>query len=75
MKPEGHLQDLRTHLRNLEASDKLVRVTRQIEKNGELMPLVRYQSRSLQESQMKRFHFKNLCPKGERLSPRLDARL
>jgi 4-hydroxy-3-polyprenylbenzoate decarboxylase len=69
MKQEGHLQDLRTHLRNLEASDKLVRVTRQIDKDRELMPLVRWQFRGLQESQRKGFLFENLVnAKGEPLA-------
>jgi len=56
----GSLQDLRTHLDNLEKRGKLVRVTREICKDTELMPLVRWQFRGLAESDRKGFYFENV---------------
>ncbi len=41
----AHLQDLRTHLVNLVRADKLTRVSREIDKDTEPMPLVRWQFR------------------------------
>ena len=55
-----NLQDLRTHLDNLERAGKLVRVKRRINKDTELMPLVRWQFRGLLESQRKGFLFENV---------------
>ena len=36
-------QDLRNHLRTLEVNDKLHRIERTVNKDTELMPLVRWQ--------------------------------
>jgi len=55
-----HLQDLRTHLHNLEAAGKLRRITRPINKDTELMPLVRWQFRGLQETERTGFLFENV---------------
>jgi 4-hydroxy-3-polyprenylbenzoate decarboxylase len=62
-----HLQDLRAHLGNLERAGKLVRVTRPINKDTELMPLVRWQFRGLEESERKGFLFEHVVDvKGRR---------
>src|SRR3546814_20161848 len=55
-----NLQDLRTHLNNLEQQDKLTRVTRPINKDTELMPLVRWQFRGLPEEQRRGFYFEHV---------------
>lgn len=55
-----NLQDLRTHLDILEQKGKLTRVTRAINKDTELMPLVRWQFRGLQEDQRRGFYFENV---------------
>src|SRR2546421_9963590 len=52
--------DLRAHLAELERRGKLVRVTRPINKDTELHPLVRWQFRGLQEPQRKAFLFENV---------------
>ena len=63
----ANLQDLRTHLANLERAGKLVRVSREINKDTELMPLVRWQFRGLDESQRRGFLFENVVDvKGRR---------
>jgi len=56
----SELQNLRTHLRNLEARGKLHRVTRRINKDTELLPLVRWQFRGLSESERAGFLFENV---------------
>src|SRR3954468_16898041 len=56
----GNLQDLRTHLSNLKRHGKLVRVKRPINKDTELMPLVRWQFRGLPEEQRMGFLFENV---------------
>ena len=56
----AYFQDLREHLKGLEAANKLVRVKRQINKDTELMPLVRWQFRGLPESERKAFLFENV---------------
>ena len=55
-----HVQDLRTHLENLERAEKLRRITIPIDKDTELMPLVRWQFRGLAESQRTGFLFENI---------------
>jgi 4-hydroxy-3-polyprenylbenzoate decarboxylase len=50
-------QDLRTHLRTLEAGDKLHRIARTVNKDTELMPLVRWQFRGLAERERRGFLF------------------
>ena len=63
-----NLQDLRTHLGNLDRCGKLTRVTIPINKDTELMPLVRWQFRGLEEDQRTGFLFENVTnAKGESL--------
>jgi UbiD family decarboxylase len=64
----ANLQDLRTHLANLESGGKLRRITRQINKDTELMPLVRWQFRGLAESERSGFLFETVVDaKGRRV--------
>lgn len=56
----AYYQDLREHITALEAAGKLVRITRPINKDTELMPLVRWQFRGLPESERKAFLFENV---------------
>ena len=64
-----NLQDLRTHLDNLQKHDKLTRVTIPINKDTELMPLVRWQFRGLRQDQRKGFLFENVTnAKGQHLN-------
>jgi UbiD family decarboxylase len=51
---------LHDHLRRLEKDGKLVRITREIDKDTELHPLVRWQFRGLGESERKAFLFENV---------------
>jgi 4-hydroxy-3-polyprenylbenzoate decarboxylase len=53
-------QDLRSHLATLEAAGKLHRITRPINKDTELGPLVRWQFRGLPEEQRAGFLFENV---------------
>src|SRR5438067_7313243 len=53
-------KDLRTHLADLEARGKLVRVSRAINKDTELHPLVRWQFRGLLEPQRRAFLFEHV---------------
>src|SRR5215207_1329872 len=55
-----NLQDLRTHLQKLEEQKLLRRVTIPINKDTELMPLVRWQFRGLKEEQRTGFLFENV---------------
>src|SRR6478735_1187744 len=57
---EKYYRDFREHLKALEARDKLVRIKREINKDTELMPLVRWQFRGLDESDRKAFMFENI---------------
>ncbi len=43
----AYYRDLREHVKALEANNKLVRIKRKINKDTELMPLVRWQFRGL----------------------------
>ncbi|MBI4523390.1 MAG: UbiD family decarboxylase [Deltaproteobacteria bacterium] len=62
-----YYRDVREHLRILEGRGKLVRITREINKDTELMPLVRWQFRGLEEEQRKAFLFENVTDvKGRR---------
>ena len=45
----AYYKDLREHVSALEAADKLVRIKREVNKDTELMPLVRWQFRGLPE--------------------------
>src|SRR5712692_2888767 len=56
----GAMHDLRSHLTDLEARAKLVRVSRPINKDTELHPLVRWQFRGLPESERKAFLFERV---------------
>jgi 4-hydroxy-3-polyprenylbenzoate decarboxylase len=63
----AYYKDLREHIKALEAHDKLVKVTREINKDTELMPLVRWQFRGLPEEERKAFLFENVIDvKGKR---------
>ena len=63
-----NLQDLRTHLQNLQQRELLRRVTIPINKDTELMPLVRWQFRGLPEEQRTGFLFENVTnAKGQSL--------
>lgn len=70
-----YYSDLREHIEALENNGKLVRVTREINKDTELHPLVRWQFRGLPETQRKAFLFENVVDvKGRRYrSPVLVA--
>lgn len=56
----AYYKDLREHIVALEAAGKLVRIKRAINKDTELMPLVRWQFRGLPESERKAFLFENV---------------
>lgn len=56
----AYYRDLREHVRALEAEGKLVRIKREINKDAELMPLVRWQFRGLPEKDRKAFLFENV---------------
>ena len=60
MQKESYYRDVREHLKALEERGKLVRVKQRINKDTELMPLVRWQFRGLEESQRKAFLFQNV---------------
>ncbi len=63
----AYYKDLREHIKALEAHNKLVKVTREINKDTELMPLVRWQFRGLPEEERKAFLFENVIDvKGKR---------
>ena len=57
---KSNLQDLRTHLQKLDQQKLLRRVTIPINKDTELMPLVRWQFRGLKEEQRTGFLFENV---------------
>jgi len=62
-----YYRDFREHIKALEDRGKLVRITRQIDKDSELMPLVRWQFRGLPEEERKAFLFENVVDaKGRR---------
>ena len=73
--PEGsYYKDVREHLKALEERGKLVRVKQRINKDTELMPLVRWQFRGLDESQRKAFFFQNVIDvKGRHYSMPVEA--
>ncbi len=60
MAKESYYKDVREHLKALEERGKLIRVKKRINKDTELMPLVRWQFRGLEESQRKAFLFQNV---------------
>jgi UbiD family decarboxylase len=55
-----YYRDVREHLDALDERGKLVRIKRQINKDTELMPLVRWQFRGLPEEDRKAFLFENI---------------
>ena len=65
----NYYRDFRAHLKALEERGKLVRVKREINKDTEIMPLVRWQFRGLDKEQRKAFLFENVVDaKGKRYS-------
>ena len=59
--------DFRAHLKALDERGKLLRIQREINKDTELMPLVRWQFRGLDERERKAFLFENVVDaKGRR---------
>lgn len=56
----AYYKELREHIKALEEHGKLVRIKRQINKDTELHPLVRWQFRGLPEDQRKAFLFDNV---------------
>ena len=60
MEKGNYYKDVREHLEALEERGKLVRIKKRINKDTELMPLVRWQFRGLEESQRKAFFFHNV---------------
>ncbi|MET0691241.1 MAG: hypothetical protein ABWZ38_09425 [Candidatus Binatia bacterium] len=63
----GYYKDVREHLKVLEERDKLFRIKKQINKDTQLMPLVRLQFRGLEEKQREAFQFENVIDvKGRR---------
>ena len=64
-KTKAYFRDLRDFIALLEETGNLHRITARIEKNSELMPLVRWQYQGLPDSQRKAFLFENVTdPKG-----------
>src|SRR4026207_1994483 len=55
-----YYRDFREHLRVLEERGKLLRIKREINKDTELMPLVRWQFRGLEEAERKAFIFEKV---------------
>ena len=55
-----YYRDFREHLKALEERGKLIRIKREIDKDTELMPLVRWQFRGLEEAERKAFLFENV---------------
>ncbi|MBI4333546.1 MAG: UbiD family decarboxylase [Chloroflexi bacterium] len=56
----GYYKDIVEHIKGLEDRGKLVRIKRPVNKDTELMPLVRLQFRGLPEEQRKAFLFENI---------------
>jgi 4-hydroxy-3-polyprenylbenzoate decarboxylase len=56
----GYYRDLREHIKALEENDKLIRIKREINKDTELHPVVRWQFRGLPEEERKAFLFENV---------------
>lgn len=56
----SYYKDLREYIRVLDENGKLVRIKRQINKDTELIPLVRWQFRGLSEKDRKAFLFENV---------------
>src|SRR6266511_3466126 len=56
----GYFKDLREHIAALDQADLLVKIDEQINKDTELMPLVRWQFRGLSEEERRAFMFTNV---------------
>ncbi len=56
----AYYKDLREYIKSLEESDNLIRIKREINKDTELMPLVRWQYRGLGAADRKAFLFENV---------------
>lgn len=56
----SYYKDLRKHIEALEKADKLIRIKREVNKDTELMPLVRCQFRGLPSKDRKAFLFENI---------------
>ncbi|MBI2953288.1 MAG: UbiD family decarboxylase [Chloroflexi bacterium] len=56
----GYYRDLREYIQVLEERDKLVTIKREINKDTELMPLVRWEFRGLPDKDRKAFLFENI---------------
>lgn len=66
-KKTAYYRDVREHQRALDKQGKLLRIGREINKDTELMPLVRWQFRGLPEEERKAFLFENVIDvKGRR---------
>jgi 4-hydroxy-3-polyprenylbenzoate decarboxylase len=66
-KSKKYYRDVREHLKALEERGKLTRISREINKDTELMPLVRWQFRGLEEKDRKAFLFEKVVDvKGRR---------
>ena len=64
-KTRPYFRDLRDFIDLLEATGNLYRIGERIDKNSELMPLVRWQYQGLPDSQRKAFLFENVTdPQG-----------
>ncbi len=57
---QRYYKDVREHLKALQERGKLIRIKREINKDTELMPLVRWQFRGLEEKERKAFLFENV---------------
>lgn len=66
MKSAAPYEDLREFLRALEENGKLIRIKREINKDTELHPLVRWQFRGLPEEARKGFLFENVTDSKKR---------
>jgi hypothetical protein len=58
--PMGYFKDLREHIAALDQAGLLVKIDEQINKDTELMPLVRWQFRGLPEEERRAFMFTNV---------------
>ena len=56
----GYFKDLREHIAALDEAGLLVKIDEQINKDTELMPLVRWQFRGLSEEERRAFMFTNV---------------
>lgn len=56
----AYYKDLREHIKALESNNKLIRIGTLINKDTELMPLVRWQFRGLPEEEREAFLFENV---------------